>query len=83
MGRYYGKTEPSVDLANVVDAAKKIKVDKKSMRSVAEANEIPKSNLSRYIQKIDEAKFDVVAAKNDELIEFLKKCVKHGAKPVS
>lgn len=83
MPRYYAKTESSVDFANVADAIKKIKIDKNSIRTVAAADKIPKSNLARYIKKIDEANIDVSTATNDELIEFLKVCVKHGAKTVS
>lgn len=82
MPRYYAK-KLSIDYDDVLVAIKKINILKHSVRSVADAHNIPKTNLLRYLDKFKEAKVDVSLAPDDLLKDILKSSSKAGKKPVS
>lgn len=66
------KFTPSTESKNVLRAIKVVKIDIQSIRSTAEQFDIPKTNLFRYIQKID-AKFpDFAAVSDTELLDFIQ-----------
>lgn len=67
----------------LLSAVEEIKIDKKSIRSVAAAYNIPKSNLARYIGKIDAIGLDISKLDDDEILHNLLNVTHHGAATVS
>lgn len=82
MPRYYTKQKKSIDCAVLVDAVRDIKVNKKSILSVANACGIPHATLSRYVAKVENADLDVATASNELLMDFFGDASKRGAKAV-
>jgi len=83
MPHYYAKQEPSIDFTDVLQAIKEVKMYNMSIWQVTAAHNIPKSNLARYIAKLNEAAVDVSTENNDVMVDLLKDISRHGAKPVS
>lgn len=81
--RYYPKSETSIDYDNILAAIKAIKIEKQSYRVVAGAFNLSKTNLARYIAKLNELNIDVATAETDVLMDVIKDSSKAGAKPVN
>lgn len=65
----------------LVQAIKEVKIENKPRNYVARCYKIPKTNLYRYIELLEEEEVDF--SKDDVLIDFVKIHTKHGMKPVS
>jgi len=77
MSRYYAKQEPSIDFADVLEAIKEVKIHNMSVQQVAAAHKILKSNLARYIAKLNEAAVNVSTENNDVMVDLLKDTVQN------
>lgn len=67
------KTDHGVnDLEALLNAVKAIKIDKKGLRATATAYKIPKSSLSRYIEKVDKEIPDIGAVDDEQLSTVLQ-----------
>lgn len=74
--------KPIVDASTLAEAIKAVKVGNKKVFAVANNFKIPKTNLYRYVAKVDEEKFDVATATEEQLMEFANACLGVGVKPV-
>lgn len=83
MPRYYAKRESPVVYSNILEAVKQIMIHKHSLRTVGGAYDIPKTNLSRYVNYLKEQNVDVGKVTDDELLEHIKYSSTPGQKPVS
>lgn len=83
--KYKRKTEDStIDPNLLLEAIKAIKIEKKSVVSVAQTHNVPKSNLFRYLGKIYQQFTDFANAPEQQLLEFVSSLTKRcGQKPVS
>lgn len=71
-------TKDNKDVNVLMRAVKAIKVENKTMRSTAREFKIPRSNLHRYVSKLDEQGVDFSAIKDDELLIKLRKLLFNG-----
>lgn len=83
--KYVRKTEvSSVDPNVVLESIKAIKLEKKSVVSVAQIHNIPKSSLFRYLGKVNQKFPDFSKATEPKLLEFICIITKaSGKKPVN
>lgn len=80
MPRYYAKNDESLDLDNILEAIKQMKIHNASVRQAAIAHKISRATLGRYIAKF--ANIDVATANEDFMRNLLVESSKPGAKTV-
>lgn len=78
---YYAKNDESLDLDNILEAIKQVKIHNASVRQAAIAHKISRATLGRYIAKF--ANIDVATANEDFMRNLLVESSKPGAKTVS
>lgn len=76
------KSEDSVDFDAIVRAIKAIKIEQKSVRSVALAHGIPKSSLHRYMGKVNEKYADISQVNDEQLMNCVRGITAKGTKTV-
>ena len=80
MPRYYAKNDESLDLDNILEAIKQVKLHNASVRQAAIAHKISRATLGRYIAKF--ANIDVATANEDFMRNLLVESSKPGAKTI-
>lgn len=60
------------DFGDLLKAVKKVRIEKKSIRSVANSFKISKSSLGRYVNKLDAVSNDISTLDDDTLLQVLK-----------
>jgi len=58
----------------LLSAIKAIKIGKQSINSVAESYKIPKTNLLRYIGRLDKEVADIAVVSDSSLLSILHSC---------
>lgn len=64
-------SKPEHEIEDIVEAIKAIVLEKKKQRTTAKAFQVNRSLLKRYMLKIEEAKFDVSTATDQQLYDFV------------
>lgn len=82
--KYKRKTEDSpTDPIKVLEALKAIKIEKCSVKSVAQNHNIPRSSLSRYLTRINYSFSDISMISDQQLLDCIKSFTSRGSKRVS
>lgn len=84
MPRNYVKKKLALPTSSeaILDAIRAVKIEKKATNSVAKMYNIPKSNLYRYIEKLNENFPDDITPTDEQLIEFVNSFSSTGMKTV-
>lgn len=81
--KYKRKTEDSpTDPYKVLEALKAVKIEKRSVKSVSNDHNIPRSSLSRYLTKINQAFLDISTVSDQQLLDCIKLFTSRGSKTV-
>ncbi|XP_055308978.1 uncharacterized protein LOC129572890, partial [Sitodiplosis mosellana] len=82
MPRYYANKGSSIDFDALLEGIKDVKINKHSIRSVADRMGISHNTLTRYVKILDEANLDVSSVDDKVLVEFLAGNATPGKKPI-
>ncbi|XP_055318375.1 uncharacterized protein LOC129576771 [Sitodiplosis mosellana] len=80
--RYCPKSDTPTDYDNIFEAIKAITIDKQTYRSVAEAYNISRPGLARYIGRLKELNVDVATTDKQVLIDIIMDSSTVGRKPI-
>lgn len=62
---------PAIDPSILLEAAKRVLIEKESKKSVSSDLNIPRTNLRRYIANIESEIPDITTATDDDLLDIL------------